>query len=104
MNRDVLDKWCERGILGLVLVILIFGPLAMGAVETPYFLVIQGLTIATLLLWGVRLWLNPRPQLLFPPVCWAVLAFTVYAIARYFAADLEYVARKEVIRVVIYAF
>src|ERR1051325_9019438 len=104
MNRDVLDKCCEWGILGLVLIILIFGPLAMGAVETPYFLVIQGLTLGTMLLWCVRLWLNPRPQLLCPPVCWAVLAFTAYAIARYFTADLEYVARQEVIQVVLYAF
>src|SRR5262245_30446982 len=104
MNRDSLDKWCERGILGLVLVILIFGPLAIGAVETSYFLVIQGLTLATLLLWGVRLWLSPRPQLLFPPVCWGVLAFTGYAIVRYLTSDLEYIARQEVIRVVLYAF
>lgn len=104
MSRDVLDKWCERGILALVLMILVFGPLAMGAVEPPYFLVVQFLTLGVLLLWVARLWLNPRPHLLWPPVCWAVLAFTVYAIARYLTADLEHVARLEMIRVLVYAF
>jgi len=103
MNREKLDHGCEQGILGLVLAILVFGPLATGAVRTPDFLVIQGLTIGVLLLWGARLWLNQRPQLLWPPICWAVLAFAVYAVARYLTADIEYVARKEMVRVLIYA-
>jgi O-antigen ligase len=104
MNREVLDHWCERGILFLVLAILIFGPLAMGAVETQFFLVIQGLTLGVILLWSLRLWLAPGAQLLWPPVCWAVLAFALYAIARYLTADIEYVARLEMVRVLIYAF
>ena len=45
-----MDNWCERGILGLVLAILVFGPLATGAVRTPDFLVIQALTSGVLLL------------------------------------------------------
>src|SRR5215831_2040918 len=104
MNRAVLDKWCERGIFGLVLAILVLGPLATGAVRTPDFLVIQGLTIGVMLLWLARLWLNPRLQLLWPPVCWLVVIFAAYAIARYATADIEYVARLEMVRVVIYAF
>jgi len=104
MNREVLDNWCERGILGLVLLILIFGPLATGAVRTPDFLVIQGLTVGVLLLWLARLWINPKPRLLWPPICWAVIAFTLYAIARYLTADIEFVARQEMIRVLLYAF
>src|SRR5437870_1484244 len=76
MYRELLDKWCERGILGLVLGILMFGPLATGAVRTPDFLVIQGLTVGVILLWGLRLWLSPRPRFLWPPICWAVVAFT----------------------------
>ena len=103
MNRDVLDRWCERGILGLVLGILVFGPLALGAVRISEFLVIQGLTLGVLVLWGARLWLNHRPKLLWPPICWAVLAFAIYAIARYLTADLEYIARGEMIRVLVYA-
>ncbi len=126
MNRGNLDKYLEHGILALVLAILVFGPLAMGAVGPPLendvtatgvfepvamsavgpwaFLVVQALTIAVLLLWGLRLSVSPKPQLLWPPICWAVLAFAVYAIARYLTADIEYVARLELIQVLVCAF
>ena len=103
MNREVLDRWCERGILALVLAILVFGPLAMGAVGGLQFAVIVGLTAGVLVLWVARLWLDPCPQLLWPPICWAVLAFALYAIARYLTADIEYIARHEVLRVLVYA-
>ena len=68
------------------------------------FLVLQALTLGVMALWGVRLWVSPRPQLLWPPVCWAVLAFVIYAIIRYRQADIEYVARAELVRILIYAF
>jgi len=104
MNRDTLDHWCERGILGLVLGILVFGPLAMGAVDTPEFLVIQGLTVAVMLVWTLRLWISPKPQLLWPPLGWVVLVFAALAIGRYLTADIEYVARLEMIQVLMYVF
>jgi O-antigen ligase len=104
MNREALDKFCGRGILGLVLAILVFGPLAMGAVDTPEFLVVQGFTIGVMLLWALRIWASPKPQLLWPPVCWVVLAFVIYAVARYLTADIEYAARQELIQVLMYAF
>lgn len=104
MNRERWDTFCERGILALVLGILVFAPLATGAVRTPDFLIVQGLTAGVLLLWAARLWLNPKPRWLWPPMCWGVIAFTLYAVARYFTADIEYVARQEMIRVVLYAF
>ncbi len=104
MSREVLDGWCERAILALVLAILVFGPLAFGAVTAPAFVVIQTLTLGVMLLWGARCWLQPRPQLLWPPICWAVVAFSAYAIGRYLTADIEYVARQELIRVLVYAF
>ncbi|PYJ08842.1 MAG: hypothetical protein DME25_00365 [Verrucomicrobia bacterium] len=103
MSREILDQWCERGILALVLAILVFGPLATGAVRTLDFLVIQGLALGVMLLWAARLWLDPRPQLLWPPICWAVLAFALFAIVAYLRADIEYVARQELIHVLIYA-
>ena len=56
MNREVLDRWCERGILALVLGILVFGPLATGAVRSVDFLVIQGLTLGVMTLWLLRFW------------------------------------------------
>jgi O-antigen ligase len=104
MNRESVDRFCERGILFLVLAILVLGPLALGAVGWLSFLVIQGLTIGVLLLWTARLWLDPRPKFLWPPVCWAVLAFAVYTIIRYATAPVEYVARQELIQVLVYAF
>jgi O-antigen ligase len=104
IDRKRLDVWCERTILGLVLTILVFAPLAMGAVDAWAFLVVQGLTIAVMLVWALRLWLSPKPQLLWPPISWVVLAFAVYAGARYLTADIEYVARLEMIQVVVYAF
>ncbi len=103
MNRERLDFWCERIILGLVLAILIFGPLATGAVRTLEFLIIQGLTVLAGVVWLIRLWLQPRAVLLWPPVCWVVLAFAAYAVVQYFIADVEYLARQELIRVLIYA-
>jgi len=104
IDRKRLDGWCERTILGLVLAILVFAPLVMGAVDAWAFLVVQGLTIAVMLVWALRLWLRPKPQLLWPPMSWVVLAFAVYAVARYLTADIEYVARLEMIQVVMYAF
>src|SRR5689334_4887580 len=104
MTRARLDNWCEKGILFLVLVILVFGPLATGAVRPLEFLIIQGLTICAALLSLSRFWLNPGHRLLWPPICWAVIAFVVYAIVRYRQADLEYVARQELIRILVYAF
>jgi O-antigen ligase len=104
MDREVVDRWCERGILALVLAILIFGPLAFGAVRGLEFGIIEGLTVGVLVLWLARLWVNPRPQLLWPPICWGVLAFCTYAIVRYRTADIEYVARHEMLRVLVYGF
>src|ERR1035437_2236017 len=104
MNREALDLLCERGILALVLTILVLGPLATGAVRPLPFLIIQGLTLGVLGLWVARLWLDARPRLLWPPICWAVVAFTLYAIGRYLTADIEYVARQELIHILVYAF
>src|ERR1700722_14938488 len=104
MDREKIDGGCERGILGLVLGVLVFGTLAFGGHHRPQFLVLQGLTMAAVILWRVRWWIGPKPQLLCPPICWAVLAFMVYAVARYFTADIEYVARAEVMHVLVYGF
>ncbi len=104
MNRQTLDRWCKGGILGLLLAVLIFGPLAMGAVDAPEFLVLQGLTAAMLLLWALRLWISPNPRLLWLPLGWVVLVFAALAVGRYFTADIEYVARQEMIQVLLYAF
>ena len=103
-NRRNVDWWCERGILMLVLAALVFAPLAFGAVYAWTFLVVQALVIGMAVLWAVRLWAGYKPKLLWPPLAWAVAAFVLYAVARYFTADIEYVARQELIRILLYAF
>jgi O-antigen ligase len=103
MNREAVSMWCERGIAGLVLAMLVFSVLATGAVRPLEFLVVQGMAVGVLVLWLLRVWIDETPRFFWPPMCWAVLAFTLYAVARYLTADIEYVARQELLRVLIYA-
>jgi O-antigen ligase len=60
--------------------------------------------VAVMLVWALRLWISPKPQLLWPPLGWVVLAFAALAVGRYLTADIEYVARLEMIQVLMYAF
>ncbi len=116
MNRELLDKIFERGILVLVLAILIFTPLAFGGLpQIPIgssldlvlvnpFAFVEGTMVLVLALWMARLWINPRPKLLWPPLCWVVVAFCIYAIVRYLTAEIEHVARVEMLQVLVYGF
>ena len=72
--------------------------------DTWAWLVVQVAAAGVLVLWGARLGLNPRTKLLWPPLAWAVLAFVAYAVARYFTADIEYVARRETLQVWLFGF
>ena len=102
MARKQLDQYCEWGIIGLLLGIVIYGPLAIGAARPIDFVIIQCLTGLALVVWGLRFWLNKNHRLLWPPVCWAILAFIALAFFRYQAAEFEYVARHEFIRILVY--
>lgn len=105
MEHEQLDSWCERVILSFVLLILGFTPLAFGGAPQfgfDPFVVVQWLTVGILAVWLVRFAINSKHRLLWPPVSWAVLAFMGYAVARYLTAEVEYVARQEVIRVLVY--
>jgi O-antigen ligase len=104
MNHETLDRFFERAILAIVLAILVFAPLAMGAVGTQEFLVVQALVMAVMFLWILRIIFSRKIRFFWPPLCWPVLAFALYAIARYLTADLEYVARFEMIQTLLYAF
>jgi O-antigen ligase len=104
MNGEAMDRFFESGILALVLGILVFAPLAMGAVAPALFLVVQALILAVMFLWALRFVVTPKIKFYWPPLCWPVLAFALYAIARYFTAPIEYVARFEVIQTLLYAF
>ncbi|MGP8201312.1 MAG: O-antigen ligase family protein [Limisphaerales bacterium] len=101
--RERLDVFCERGILGAVVLIVLWGPLAFGGTPAFAFLVMQGLTILALGLWAVRLWAQQSLRLLWPPVCWAVFVFVLYALVRCRLVQIEYVARQELIQVIVYA-
>ena len=104
MNRRTLDSYCERGIVGLVLAALVFSALDTGAVRTLEFVVVEWLVAASGLLWVARTWLEPRHnRLLFPPVGWCLLLFLGYALFHYVQADVEYTARREVMRLLVYA-
>ncbi len=100
--REWLEANCQKAIIWLVLAILVYAPLATGAVRTGNFLVVQGLTMVVLVLWVVRIWAQPHFRLFWPPICWAVLAFILYAIVRCQLVDIEYVARLEMIKVIVY--
>lgn len=106
IERESLDRWCELSLLSVAVLILGFGPLAFGSVGPGAVLVIQGLTIVMLLLWVARVWLNKSYRVLWPPICWAVTAFLLYAFGRYRMVgaqmDVEFLARQELILVVIY--
>ena len=104
MNPETLDRFFERIILAFVLAILVFAPLALGAVDTQEFLVVQALVMMVIFLWVLRIIVTRKTRFYWPPLCWAALAFALYAIARYLTADIEYVARFEMIQTLLYAF
>ncbi len=99
MDRSVVANRCQWGILGLVLGVLVFAPLAFGSVEPWAQIVVQWMVTVALALWGVKLVAEGRPKLLVPPAVWAALVFMAYAVFRYSTADVEYVARQEVMRI-----
>jgi O-antigen ligase len=100
--RERLDTFCARAILLIVLFILVWAPLAYGGMSPTAFLVIQGATVIALALWIVRFWVQRPFRLLWPPVCWAVLAFLLYALARCRVVEVEYVGRQQLIQVLVY--
>ena len=103
MNSKTLDNLCEKSIVGLVLATLVFSALATGAVRAFEFAVVECLVSVAALLWIVRIWLKPRRnRLLLPPVGICLLLFLAYAMFHYMQADVEYTARSEVLRLLVY--
>lgn len=103
LDAEVIDKFCERAILALVLGILVWGPVATGATKNSQFSVILALGVLIVPFWIARVWFRKQYRFLFPPFAWTVLAFTGYAIWRYTQADIEYTARMELLQVLLYA-
>jgi hypothetical protein len=94
--------FCRRAILASILFILVWAPLAFGSTGPAAFLVIQGVTALAVALWAVRWWAQRPFRLFWPPVCWAVLAFLLYALARCQLVDVEYVGREQLTRIIVY--
>lgn len=103
MIRERLDQFFEAGILGLTLGILIYAPIAIGAVLPMDFLLLEAMLVGVLALWALRIVVKPEPRLLWTPVCWGILAFLTYAAVRYLNSDIEYVARSELIQIIFYS-
>lgn len=104
MDWESLDNRLEQGILGLVLGMLCYAPLAIGGVRPFDQVVLQALMAVTLLAWILRVWIQDKPRILMVPTVWGVLLFLAYAGFQYAVADVEYAARNEVLRVLLYAF
>ena len=102
-TRERLDGWCEKGILGCVLALIVYPPLAFGGVRNSDFAIMLALGIVMMGLWAVRLFVRTQYRFLFAPFCWVVLAFTGYAIWHYTNADIEYAARLELLQILLYA-
>ena len=100
-SRARLDAWLGRLIGALLIASLVAGPVLFGALRDQDFFWIQMLGVITAIAWLVRQWLIPRPIFL-PSILWPLAAFCVYAIIRYYTSDVEYLARKEVVRVLFY--
>lgn len=103
MDRQTIDTWLERTMLALVLGLLGFGTLALGAVRPSEFIVLWWLVAGVLGLWVVRIWVAPKFRFLWPPVCWAMLPFVGYALWRHQTADIEFIARQELIQIILAA-
>lgn len=93
--------WLDRVVGALLIVILATGPLLFGALRDQDFFWIQVLGVLAATAWIVRLWLAPH-LIFLPPIVWPLVLFCVYAVIRYFTSDVEYLARKEVVRVLFY--
>jgi O-antigen ligase len=101
--RVGLDLFCERAILGCVILCILWGPVAFGAVPELSFIPIQGLTVLALALWVVRIWAVKPYRMLWGPMCWGALVFLLYALVRCNIVLLEYPARMELTHVIVYA-
>lgn len=102
MDSEKVDRIIRAGILGLILGILIYAPVAIGAVLTAGLMFVRAMLVAALALWILRIIINKKYHLLWTPACWGVIAFTIYASIRYYSADIEYVARQELVQIIFY--
>lgn len=104
MDRARVDRWLELALLAVATAMLVWAPLALGAVRPQEFALLQLLLGCGLTLWAVRLWVDRAYHLQWTPTAWFVLGFVLYALIRYLQAEVEYAARLELIRVLVYGW
>jgi O-antigen ligase len=102
IERSRLDLWCDRTVVGLLFAIVVAAPLLMGALRPQDFFWIEILTVCAGGVAALRLMVSPEPKIFTPAIFWLAVTFAAYAVARYWTADLEYVARKELLWVLTY--
>lgn len=102
MDVERLDEWLERIIAVLIGGAISVAILFFGGVRLHEFLVTEALVGLALVFWLLRIWVVRSHRLLWPPVCWGVLLFAGWAIWRASVADIEYIARDELMRVLCY--
>jgi O-antigen ligase len=103
MKSERMEAWCTRGIQALLLAVVVYSPLAFGATGAGQFAVVEWLMAGVLLLWAGKLSSTHSTRIFWPPVAWVILLVLAYAIARYAVADVEYLARQELLRLVVYS-
>ncbi len=103
MDGERWDSWLERSIVALVGAALGVGILAFGGVRVAEFLWVQGLVLAALVVWGVRLATVRSHRVLWPPVAWGVVLAVGWAAWRTHEAELAYTAWGEWMRIATYA-
>jgi O-antigen ligase len=103
MDRDRSDAVLERVVLSLTLAALVYAPLALGAGRTLDLLVLECLAASAAGVWVVRIWIQGDSRLVWPPVCWTALIFVAYAIVRCNSAEIPFLARISLDRLLVYA-
>lgn len=102
-DREEWDRVLERGIAGLVLAAAVASILALGGVRFTEWAWVVALTSLAVTGWVARLWLGEEQKFLLHPVVWPLLAFVGLAVWRYTQAPVEYPARHELLRILVYA-
>lgn len=92
----------EWGIVAILGLMLCLGPFVFGGVYTSGFLLLTTLCAVAATLWLILIFSGKKYRLLWPPVCWLVLAFMGYALWRYRFVGVPYAAEHELMRILLY--
>lgn len=94
LNRDILDKFCERGIATMILASVVLNTVLFGGAlhsELGFPILIA------LAIWMARWWINPSHRLVLHPVLWPLLGFVAFAIWRGQSVTVPYVAHQALV-------